>query len=559
MVASCRANQSTMFFRSKPVGSYRYLQIVHSVREGKKVRQQVIATLGRLDLLEASGQLERLMRSGLRHCESFAVLDAHAAGEIEPVAIRRIGPDLVFARLWKESGIPEVLRSILKERQYEFDVERAIYLTVLHRLFASGSDRAAERWREDYLIPGTEGLELHHLYRAMAFLGEAIEELEKPTGAVRCTKDLVEEALFERRRDLFTEVELVFFDTTSLYFEGQGGELGQRGHNKDHRPDLKQMVVGMAVDVEGCPICCEMWPGNTADVTTLVPIVKRMRERFRLREITVVADRGMVSQKTLEALEGSDPPVGYIIGVRMRRQKEVNLSVLRSRKQWLEIVPERSHAKDPAPLKIKEVWVENRRYVVCLNEEERLKDAHDREAIVAHLKEQLRQGDKSLVGNKGYRRYLKVQGDDHFAIDEKQIKIEARYDGLWVLRTNTVYNAETVAHVYKALWTVEDIIRTAKSIIDTRPIYHRCNETIRGHVFCSFLALLLKTELERRMKFADLKCEWAQVIRGLEALQQVEATFQEKRFVLRSQLTSEASAALRATGVVAPPTLRELS
>jgi transposase len=547
-----------MFFRSKPVGSYRYLQIVHSVREGKKVRQQVIATLGRLDLLEASGQLERLMRSGLRHCESFAVLDAHAAGEIEPVAIRRIGPDLVFARLWKECGIPDVLRSILKERHYEFDVERAIYLTVLHRLFASGSDRAAERWREDYLIPGTEGLDLHHLYRAMAFLGEAIEELEKPTGAVRCTKDLVEEALFDRRRDLFSEVELVFFDTTSLYFEGQGGEIGQRGHNKDHRPDLKQMVVGMAVDVEGCPICCEMWPGNTADVTTLVPIVKRMRERFRLREITVVADRGMVSQKTLEALEGSDPPVGYIIGVRMRRQKEVNLSVLGSQNPWFESVPERSNAKDPAPLKIKEVWVENRRYVVCLNEEERRKDAHDREAIVAHLKEQLRQGDKSLVGNKGYRRYLKVQGDDHFAIDEKQIKIEARYDGLWVLRTNTVYNAETVAHVYKALWTVEDIIRTAKSIIDTRPIYHRCNETIRGHVFCSFLALLLKTELERRMKFADLKCEWAQVIRGLEALQQVEASFQDKRFVLRSQLTSEASAALRATGVAAPSTLREL-
>ena len=548
-----------MFFRSKPAGSYRYLQIVHSVREGKKVRQQVIATLGRLDLLEASGQLERLIRSGLRHCESFAVIDAHAAGEIEPVAIRRIGPDLVFARLWKESVIPEVLRSILQERHYEFDVERAIYLTVLHRLFASGSDRAAERWREDYLIPGTEGLELHHLYRAMAFLGEAIEELEKPTGALRCTKDLVEEALFERRRDLFTEVELVFFDTTSLYFEGQGGEIGKRGHNKDHRPDLKQMVVGMAVDVEGCPICCEMWPGNTADVTTLVPMVKRMRERFRLREITVVADRGMVSQKTLEALEGSDPPVCYIMGVRMRRQKEINLSVLGSRKQWLESVPERSNAKDPAPLKIKEVWVENRRYVVCLNEEERRKDAHDREAIVAHLKEQLRQGDKSLVGNKGYRRYLKVQGDHHFAIDEKQIKTEARYDGLWVLRTNTLYNAETVAHVYKALWTVEDIIRTTKSIMDTRPIYHRCNETIRGHVFCSFLALLLKTELERRMKFADLKCEWAQVIRGLTALQQVEVTFQDKRFVLRSQLTSEASAALRATGVATPPTLRELS
>ena len=548
-----------MFFRTKPAGSYRYLQIVHSVREGKKVRQQIIATLGRLDLLEASGQLERLMRSGLRYCESFAVIDAHAAGEIQPVAIRRIGPDLVFARLWKESGIAEVLRSVLKARQYEFDVERAIYLTVLHRLFASGSDRAAERWREDYLIAGTEGLELHHLYRAMAFLGDPIEQLPKPTGAVRCNKDLIEEVLFERRRDLFTEVELVFFDTTSLYFEGRGGEsIGQRGHTKDHRPDLKQMIVGMAVDVEGRPICCEMWPGNTADVTTLLSVVKRMRERFRIREITIVADRGMVSQAILEAFENSDPPVRYIVGVRMRRQKEVSISVLGSRARWFESVPERSKAKDPAPLKVKEVWVEDRRYVVCLNEEERRKDAHDREAIVAHLREQLRNGDKSLVGNKGYRRFLKVEGSGHFVIDEKQIKAEERYDGLWVLRTNTVYNAETVAHVYKALWMVEDIIRTTKSILETRPIYHKCDQTIRGHVLCSFLALLLKTELERRMKFADLQCEWAQVLRGLEALQQVEATFQDKRFLLRSQLGAEASAALRATGVAAPPTLREL-
>src|SRR5271167_486790 len=547
-----------MFFRSKPAGSYRYLQIVHSVREGKKVRQQVIATLGRLDLLETSGQLERLMRSGLRHCESFAVIDAQAPGEIEPVAIRRIGPDLVFARLWKESGIPEVLRSILKERHYEFDVERAIYLTVLHRLFASGSDRAAERWREDYLIPGTEDLELHHLYRAMAFLGEAIEELEKPTGAVRCTKDLVEEALFDRRRDLFTEVELVFFDTTSLYFEGQGGEIGQRGHNKDHRPDLKQMVVGMALDVEGCPICCEMWPGNTADVTTLVPIVQRMRERFRLGEITVVADRGMVSKATLELFEKSDPPVHYVIGVRMRRQKEVNLSVLDSCEPWFESVPERSNAKDPSPLKVKEVWVENRRYIVCLNEEERRKDAHDREAIVAHLKEQLRRGDKSLVGNKGYRRFLKVQGKDHFALDEEQIEAEARYDGLWVLRTNTVYNVETVAHVYKNLWTVEAIFRTTKSILETRPIYHRWNETICGHVFCSFLALLLKHDLESRMRQAGMQWEWAEVIRGLDNLHQVEANFQGRSFLLRSQLQAHASAAIRAAGVALPPTLREL-
>jgi Transposase DDE domain len=549
-----------MFFRVKSAGSHQYLQIVHSTRQGKKVRQQVFGTLGRLDELKASGQLEALMRSGLRHCENLAVIDAHAAGETEAVRVLRIGPELVFGRLWQESGIQQVVQSLLAARHYEFDVERAVYLTVLHRLFASGSDRAAERWREDYLIAGTEALSLHHLYRAMAFLGAEIKPKgQKTLGAPRCLKDLIEEELFERRRDLFTEVDLVFFDTTSLYFEGQGGQaIGRRGHSKDHRPDLCQMVVGMALDVEGRPICCEMWPGNTADVKTLLVVVKRMRERFRLREITVVADRGMVSQATLEAFEQSDPPVRYILGVRMRRQKEVSTMVLGSRSRWFESVPERSNAKDPAPLKVKELWVKERRYIVCLNEEERRKDAHDREAIIAHLKEQLRHGDKSLVGNKGYRRYLKVEGSGHFRIDEKQVKAEQRYDGIWVLRTNTDYNAETVAHVYKALWTVEDIFRTTKSILETRPIYHKRDETIRGHVFCSFLALLLKQELESRMKRASLEWEWKEVIRGLDALQQVEGDFQGRRFLFRSQLMAHASQAVRATGVALPPTLREL-
>jgi hypothetical protein len=461
--------------------------------------------------------------------------------------------------LWHESAIPEALRALLKGRRFEFDVERALYLTVLHRLFASGSDRSAERWRENYLIPGTEGLELHHLYRAMAFLGEPLPSQGTSTGPVRCTKDLLEELLFERRRDLFTEVELVFFDTTSLYFEGRGGEtLGQRGHSKDHRPDLAQMVVGLAIDVQGNPICCELWPGNTADVKTLVPVIERMRRRFGLRQITVVADRGMVSQATLEAFEGSQPPVGYIVGVRMRRQKEVSTEVLGHRGRWFESVPERTSPKDPSPLKLKEVWVENRRYVVCLNEEERRKDAHDRDAIVAHLRQQLRRGDKSLVGNKGYRRYLKVEGEGHFQVDEAQLKAEARYDGLWVLRTNTAYDAETVAHVYKTLWTVEQSFRTAKSSLETRPIYHQSDEAIRGHVFCSFLALTLKAELERRLKGANSVCEWAQVLRGLESLQEVELTFQNQRFLLRTPLKAEASAALRAAGVAAPPTLREL-
>src|SRR5258708_12909038 len=214
-----------MFFRVKSAGSYQYLQIVHSVRQGEKVRQQVFGAVGRVDEVKASGWLEAMIRSGVRHCEKFALIDAHAAGETQAVTVQRIGADLVFGRLWKECGIQEVIQSLLKARRYDFDVERAVYLTVLHRLFASGSDRAAERWREDYLIPGTEALDLHHLYRAMAFLGDGIESKgQKTLGTPRSVKDLIEKDFFERRRDLFMNFDLVFFDPTSFYFEARGGQ-----------------------------------------------------------------------------------------------------------------------------------------------------------------------------------------------------------------------------------------------------------------------------------------------------------------------------------------------
>jgi len=549
----------TMFFRVTRAGRYQYVQIARSYRDAGETKQQTLLSLGRLDVLQASGQLDALLRSGLRLSERLVVLDAHAAGQTEAVRLRKIGPDLVFGRLWEETGIGRALRRQLEDRRYEFDVERAIYLTVLHRLFISGSDRAAERWRDDYRISGVEELELHHLYRAMAFLGGAVPEEPSVLGSPRCVKDLIEEELFAPRRDLFTEVDLVFFDTTSIYFEGQGGEtLGRYGHSKDHRPDLRQMIVGLALDGEGVPLCCEMWPGNTTDVKTLWPVVQRMKKRFRVHEVYILADRGMISKKTIAELEEADPPVRYILGARMHRQKEVAEKVLKSRGAWQEIHPERTLSKDPAPLKVREVFVQDRRYVVCVNEEERRKDAHDRAAIVEHLRRQLKQGDKSLVGNKGYRRYLKVEGASHFTVDEDRVNGEARFDGIWVLRTNTNFPVETVALQYKRLWMVEAMIRTTKAILQTRPIYHKCDETIRGHVFCSFLALRLKADLEKRLQDHGGDWEWAEVLRGLDNLQEIEAVFRGHRYLLRSKFVGQAYNAIRAAGVAVPPTVREM-
>ena len=549
-----------MYFRVKRTGAYGYLQIVESFREKGQVRQRVLSPVGRLDVLQASGQFDALMRSGLRFCEKLSVIDAHAAGQTEPVQVQRVGPDLVFGRLWETLQLDKIIQRALQGRRYEFDVERAIYLTVIHRLFASGSDRAAERWRQAYRLPGTEPLDLHHHYRAMAFLGEPVKE--QPATAIlktpRCTKDGIEEELFEQRRDLFSAIDLVFFDTTSIYFEGEGGQdIGQYGKSKDHRPDLKQMVVGLALDLHGWPLCCELWPGNTADVTTLLPVVNRLRQKFRVRRVSIVADRGMISASTIATLESKELDCDYILGARMRSVKEISERVLADRGRYQEIIPERKTSKDPSPLKVKEVMIEERRYVVCLNEEQRRKDAADRQAIVEHLREQLKRGDKDLIGNKGYRKYLRVSRGEHFTVDEEKIKQEARYDGQWVLQTNLADEPKLIALAYKELWMVEDMFRTMKSILETRPIYHKRDETIRGHVFCSFLAFLLRRELEQRLEQKGETWEWAEVVRGLDNLQEVEARFQGKHFLLRSHVLGQAHKAFMAAGVAVPPTLRE--
>jgi len=548
-----------MFFRQKPSGPYRYLQIVENHRVEGKVRQRALMTVGRLDILQASGQMDALIRSGMRFCKKLAVIDAASGAEAEGAVAVRIGPDVVFGRLWERLGIQEELWALLKNRRLGFDVERAIYLTVLHRLCMSGSDRAAEKWRRDYRIPGAESLELHQLYRAMAFLGDELpanEQDGRTPFSPRCTKDLVEERLFARRRDLFTDLQLVFFDTTSIYFEGEGGGIGEHGNSKDHRPDLKQMVVAAVLDAEGTPVCCEMWPGNTADVKSLLPVVERLRKRFGIGEVCIVADRGMISRETIATLEAPDTQWKYILGARMRRQTEVRDQVLGRSGAYQEVVPERINTKDPAPLKVKEAWEDDRRYIVCLNEEQRRKDAHDRQAIVEHLREQLKHGQKSLVGNKGYRKYL-LAGQEHFAIDEKKIKSEARYDGKWVLRTNMDLPAAQIALKYKQLWVVEDIFRTMKSILDTRPIYHKCTETIRGHVFCSFLALCLRKELADRLATAGSKLEWNDMVRDLVELQEMHTVFSGKSFILRSQLKGCAYKVLQAVGAAVPPTVRE--
>jgi hypothetical protein len=261
----------------------------------------------------------------------------------------------------------------------------------------------------------------------------------------------------------------------------------------------------------------------------------------------------MISAETVAELEARR--LLYILGVRERSDKLVRDLVL----------------ADPAPLapliigkrdkeidyEAKAVALAGRRYIVCRNRQEAQKDAADRALIVAALERQLAKGDKALVGNTGYRRYLKTISDEHFAVDADKVAEEAKFDGIFVLRTNTDLNPLEAMLCYKQLWTVEQTFRTAKHLLATRPIFHKLDETIRGHVFCSFLALMLKKELEDRIAALGRSSSWPEIIADLDSLTETELEHDGKVFLVRSTPRPAASLALRAAGVALPPTVRE--
>jgi transposase len=560
-----------VFVREKHINGYTYLYLVETVREDGRTKQRILKNLGRKDAVLADGSLERLASSVARYAERAVVLSELAAGHPDQLACQRIGGPLLFGRLWEQTGCAAVIKELLAGRGFEFDVERAIFATVLHRLFVSGSDRACDKWIEDYAVPGVDGLALHHLYRAMAWLGEELDavyggQAHATPFAPRCVKDQIEEALFARRRDLFSELSVVFMDTTSLSFEGAGGEtLGQRGHSKDHRPDLMQLILCVVIDSEGRPVCTEIMPGNTADVSVLLPTVDRLRHRFAIGRVCVVADRGMISAATIEGLE--ERGLEYILGARERTDRVVREVVLADDGPFTPLLVERANGAE-TQLFAKEVRHAGKRYIVCRNEAEAEKDRADRQAIIAGLEQQLQRGDKALIGNSAYRRYLrrvapkgakggKARPGPAFEIDAGKLAEEARYDGIFVLRTNTRVTPLQAMLRYRELLAVETLFRKAKGVLRTRPIYHSSDAAIRGHVFCSFLALVLQKELYERCKVAGFTPEWGDVLRDLDRLQEVLLAKDGQQIRLRTPATGATGPLFKAVGIALPPNIRD--
>ena len=551
---------AAMFFRFKRSGERTYVQIVANKRVEGAVRQSVVANLGRADELAASGGLASLIASGAKLTDQVLLINAldEDADRALSIAAKRIGGPMLFGKIWERLGVAEALGGLLKDREFEFAVERAVFVATLHRLFVSGSDRDCASWMTDYDIPGAEGLDLHHFYRAMAWLGEEMEDKPAEALAPRCVKDVIEEKLFERRRDLFTDLSAVFMDTTSLSFYGEGGQtLGEHGYSKDYRPDLNQMILGLVVDGEGRPICTEMWPGNTADVTTLLPVVDRLRSRFGVGRVCVVADRGMISAATIAGLE--ERKLEYVLGARERSDAIVKRIVLANDDPFVPLLIERKAGQ--TQLFIKQVKVEGERYVVCRNEAEAEKDRGDREAIVAALEAQLKKGDKALIGNSAYRRYLRkskeAEGSQVFQIDAGKLAEEARFDGIFVLRTNAKITPLQAVLRYRDLLQVENLFFRTKAVMRTRPIFHSSDAAIRGHVFCSFLALAMQKHLDDLMLEAGVAPEWRVLLRDLDRLSQVRIRHRGVDWLVRSDAAPAVTMLFKRAQLALPPRARQ--
>jgi len=528
-----------MFVRVKSVQAngrhYRYLQIVENFREGDRVRQRILGSLGRLDELLASGDLERVITQLAEQCPSVRVQRAEQAGTLAVVSDRCWGPVLVFDRLWEELGLKALLRQI--GRGVEFDFERMIFAQVLQRFCEPGSDLRGSKWIQTVHEPAFAQLSLEHFYRSLGRLWKH--------------KQRIELALYERGRDLFNgDLDLAFFDTTSTYFEGTSLKGWARlGKSKDHRPDHLQLVVGVVMRRDGLPVACEIWPGNTADVNTLVPIVRALKKRFRIAQVVLVCDRGMVSAANLAGIEQAG--FQYIVGMKMRNLVEVRDEVLGRAGRYHEVSEN---------LRVKEVHIDERRYVVCFNPDEAAKDRADRQATIEKIRAKLAKGGlKQLIANRGYKRYLRVQRASA-AIDEARVKQEERYDGKYVLRTTTELPAEEIALAYKHLTWIERLWRDLKDVVELRPIFHlRLHENVRGHIFVCFLSLYLAALLKRRLAQAELKPQWDEIMRDLSALRAVTVDLGDEQYLLRSPLQGSAGKILTALGIKPPPVAQPAS
>ena len=559
--------------RNKDGSVVRYLQLAHNVwdPEKKRSRTEVLYNFGREDASSREA-LERLAGSLSRFLAADPDPQARlfaAAGEgFKYDGSRPLGGTYVLDALWRRLGIDATLRRLLAGRRLDQRAERVLFALVASRALAPSSKLAAARWIcEDVHIAGLPATTDDACYRAMDWLLEVQGELEK-------------EVYHQAANLLNLEVDLLFFDTTSTYFErdeadepaprnergellAEGAEGEAAGHagfrtygrSKDHRPDLPQVVVGMAVTREGIPVRVWSWPGNTAD-SALIRQVKDDLRGWTLSRIVWVADRGFASAANRRFLRCGDEH--YILGEKLRSGSAEAKAALARAGRYQEV---------GGNLRVKEVRIsEGERFVVCYNPQGAERDAAVRERLLARLGEMIEGSDKLSVTKRaelrgvistkpGLARFLRVTPGGLLRVDEAAIRAEAKLDGKYLLRSSDpTLSAEDIALGYKQLLEVERGWRDMKQVLDLRPVYHRREDRIRAHVVLCWLALLL-------VRVIETSCEgsWPSLRHELEKLRLGSFRGAAGSFSQRSEVTAAQRAILARLQMSAPPLLHELT
>jgi hypothetical protein len=391
---------------------FTYLQLVESVRRGGRSTHRVIANLGREDQLNRR-QIDRLI----------AALAPYGGGEVvcsenlRILAGKEHGSLLALDAVWRTLGLDTILSEAGDERRFEFPPGLAIKAMVMARVLRPGSDKGTLRWRDHVHMPEFESLRLQHLYRGLDFLVEVKDHLEARLVQV----------LSER---LLADLNLVLFDTTSVYFEGDGPDgLARFGYSRDRRSDRPQVVLGLLTTADGLPLSHVVLPGNTTDPTSLQQAMRLAAERLPVSQIVLVIDRGMVSEENLRRMEAMG--LQYIAG--MRHRQLATRDALRRGGRYRRVA---------ANLLVKEVQGGPRRLVVCHNPEEAQRDERERAGMVAYLERQLEDhGVKGLLRKGVTKRYVKLEGGTA-QIDRERIEEDRSNDGKWVLVTNCVFRTK---------------------------------------------------------------------------------------------------------------------
>jgi len=553
--------------RNKDGSEVRYLQLAHNVWDpaAKRSRVQVVYNFGREEPATREA-LGRLVASVARHLEPEKAR-AIAAEGLEFAESRPLGGTWVLDALWERLGIGPAMRELLKGRRLDASAERVLFALTANRALAPSSKLAAARWAsEDVLVTGLPTTTDDACYRAMDWLLEIRESLEK--------------RVFDRASEVLgLEVDLLFFDTTSTYFvteeadapvardahgvpvpdgaPGEGRETGFRtwGKSKDHRDDLPQVVIGMAVTRDGIPLRVWCWPGNTGD-SALIRQVKDDVRNWSLSRVVWVADRGFASAENRRYLRRGGNH--YITGERLRSGSAEAGAALSRQGRYQEVA---------ASLRVKEVRIaEDERFVICHNPEGAERDAAIRARMIAQLKELIDGTDalgkdkraelRGVISTKpGLNRYLRVTPGGLLRIDAARAKAEENLDGKYLLRTSDPkMTAEDIALGYKQLLEVERGWRDMKQVIDLRPVYHRKEERIRAHVILCWLALLLARAAENACA-----ATWPELRRQLNRIQVGAFTGPAGTFRQRTEITSGQAAILEQLGIDPPPKIYQLT